>query len=270
MAWPLAKLILALMLFYHGRGRRDYHHQPTPLRRRLHWECVAILSGWAGPLFAQGLAADEFPALWIFPPGHLHGWGSRWPRGCRVCSLHLSGLPRLVSDAAEAAGHLSIPLDAQSRRRIGTLDRRIAGLCAQRSDASEIAAALARGEIGALALAHLPSGQRADDAQAQMLKQVLAWLEAHLHEGVGIYDGARACGLSPAHLRRIAHAVAGRSPRDVLTELRLERARDLLRQTTDSLATIAWACGYADDVALSKAFLRRHGMRPGRWRTTTP
>ena len=98
------------------------------------------------------------------------------------------------------------------------------------------------------------------------LKRILAWLEAHMHSGVGVDDAAKALHISPAHLRRIAHAVAGRSPRDLLRQLRLDRARDLLRQTEQSLSHIAWSCGYADDVALSNAFQRHLGQRPGSWR----
>lgn len=257
------------MLFYHGHGARDYHRDPQPLRRRLHWECAAIISGHAAPLFAQGLADDESPALWIFPPQQLHGWGSRHRGGCHICTVHLSALPRVLANAVEQQGWLHFPLIGSERRILGRLNRRLTKLLAQRGDVGEVAADLARGEIGCLALPHLKPCPPASDDQAQRLKQALAWLDAHLHEGVGVDDAAQAIALSPAHLRRIAHAVAGRAPRELLNELRLERARDLLRQTTDNLSSIAWACGYADDVALSNAFLRRHGQRPGQWRRSS-
>ena len=268
MATALAGLILSLMLFYHGRGSRDYHRQPMPLRRRLHWECAAILSGRAAPTLAEAAPLPSTPALWVFPPGHLHGWASSQAGTCRVCILHLTGIPRLIADAADSAGHLHLPLDPARRRIIDRLDRRLAELLTARPAASEIAAELARGELGILLCPLLaPSASNAGEDAAHLLKRALAWLDSHLHEGAGIDQAARAVAVSPAHLRRLAHAVAGRSPRDLLTQLRLERACDLLRQTDDSLAAIAWACGYADAVALSKAFLRHHGQRPGRWRT---
>ena len=37
------------MLFYHGHGTRDYQTSPQPIKRRLHWEFAAILTGQAAP-----------------------------------------------------------------------------------------------------------------------------------------------------------------------------------------------------------------------------
>ena len=73
-------------------------------------------------------------------------------------------------------------------------------------------------------------------------------------------------GISLAHMRRLCHQATGRSPRDLLDELRLDRACDYLRNPDRRLEHIAWDCGYNSAVALSQAFLRRFGVRPGKWR----
>ncbi|MFV8053687.1 cupin domain-containing protein [Mycobacterium sp. 48b] len=58
----------------------------------------------------------------------------------------------------------------------------------------------------------------------------------------------------------------GQSPAAYVTERRLDRAADLLRSTTTSVSKIGQAVGYTSDSAFSRAFQRRYGAPPLRWR----
>ncbi|WP_454788731.1 AraC family transcriptional regulator [Mycolicibacterium lutetiense] len=58
----------------------------------------------------------------------------------------------------------------------------------------------------------------------------------------------------------------GQSPAAYVTERRLDRAADLLRSTTTSVSKIGRAIGYTSDSAFSRAFQRRYGAPPLRWR----
>lgn len=58
----------------------------------------------------------------------------------------------------------------------------------------------------------------------------------------------------------------GQSPAAYVTERRLDRAADLLRSTTTSVSRIGQAVGYTSDSAFSRAFQRRYGAPPLRWR----
>lgn len=58
----------------------------------------------------------------------------------------------------------------------------------------------------------------------------------------------------------------GQSPAAYVTERRLDRAADLLRSTTTSVSRIGQAVGYTSDSAFSRAFQRRYGEPPLRWR----
>jgi transcriptional regulator GlxA family with amidase domain len=58
----------------------------------------------------------------------------------------------------------------------------------------------------------------------------------------------------------------GEPPMSYLTCWRLCLAGDLLRDTDDTLATIARKVGYANAYALSAAFTRVNGVRPGEHR----
>ncbi|MGY4481485.1 transcriptional regulator GlxA family with amidase domain [Bradyrhizobium sp. LM3.2] len=55
-----------------------------------------------------------------------------------------------------------------------------------------------------------------------------------------------------------------------LADLRLTIARQRLAGTSDPIAKIAGEVGYASEGALSKAIMRRYGMRPGALRMAQP
>lgn len=76
-------------------------------------------------------------------------------------------------------------------------------------------------------------------------------------------------GVSRPTLARRFTALVGRPPMAYLTWWRLILAAGLLRDTPDTLATIAGRVGYGSPYALSHAFQREFGTTPGRYRAET-
>ena len=74
------------------------------------------------------------------------------------------------------------------------------------------------------------------------------------------------CGLSPSHFARSFKASVGVSPHQWLARRRIERAKELLIGTNESLALIGYRTGFADQAAFTRAFRRVVGASPGRWR----
>ncbi|MCP3385516.1 MULTISPECIES: AraC family transcriptional regulator [unclassified Bradyrhizobium] len=68
---------------------------------------------------------------------------------------------------------------------------------------------------------------------------------------------------SRATLVRAFQKRAGVAPMTFLSDLRLAIARKRLAGTSDPIAKIADEIGYASESALSKAIMRKYGMRPG-------
>ncbi len=75
---------------------------------------------------------------------------------------------------------------------------------------------------------------------------------------------------SRATLVRTFRKRAGVAPMTFLSDLRLAVARQRLAGTSDPIAKIASEVGYASESALSKAIMRRYGMRPGALRVAEP
>ncbi len=77
---------------------------------------------------------------------------------------------------------------------------------------------------------------------------------------------ARACSLSRSAFAARFGARVGKPPATYLAHVRLDAAIDLLRDTALPVALVAENVGYASEAAFSRAFKRRYGTPPARWR----
>ncbi len=92
-------------------------------------------------------------------------------------------------------------------------------------------------------------------------------MEQSLENPVGREELARTAGVSLRQLERLFRLHLGRSLGEHYLGLRLDRARDLLRQTTLSVLEIALACGFASASHFSRAYRQRFGHAPRTERT---
>ncbi len=77
---------------------------------------------------------------------------------------------------------------------------------------------------------------------------------------------ARACSLSRSAFAAQFVARVGKPPATYLAHVRLDAATDLLRDTSLPVTLIAENVGYTSEPAFSRAFKRRYGAPPARWR----
>lgn len=77
---------------------------------------------------------------------------------------------------------------------------------------------------------------------------------------------AKACHMSGEHLRRLCRRHLGRSPMQHVTYLRMQRASELLEETTHKIETIAAQVGYENPFVFSTTFKRWIGWRPSEYR----
>jgi AraC-like DNA-binding protein len=79
-------------------------------------------------------------------------------------------------------------------------------------------------------------------------------------------DLAREAGSSRTVLAERFHAVMGQAPIEYVTSWRMQLAADRIRNSSESIATIAADVGYESEAAFNRAFKRVTGVTPGRWR----
>ncbi len=99
------------------------------------------------------------------------------------------------------------------------------------------------------------------------LEPVRRYLEQHLPETISREDLARLACMHPNSLDRAFRAAYGVPPMEMLRDLRLRRACDLLARTDHTLDAVAHACGLHDAPMLSRYFRTRLGESPGAYRT---
>lgn len=58
----------------------------------------------------------------------------------------------------------------------------------------------------------------------------------------------------------------GQPPATYITQVRLAKAADLLLDTTQPISAVAASIGYDSEAAFSRAFSKRYGLPPSRWR----
>ncbi len=107
-------------------------------------------------------------------------------------------------------------------------------------------------------------------ARQQVLHARLSKLRDHLNTDLArqwtVRDMAREAMLSPTHLTRLCRELFQTAPSHMLCQLRMQRARALLGETSFKLAMIAGMVGYGDTFAFSAAFKRTCGTSPSRFR----
>lgn len=101
------------------------------------------------------------------------------------------------------------------------------------------------------------------------LATVLHVIHARLDERLDLRTLAGTVDISPFRMHRLFRALLGETPRAYVERQRLERARFRMLVQEASLTRIALDCGFESPDTFSRAFRRRFGESPARWRTMT-
>ena len=96
--------------------------------------------------------------------------------------------------------------------------------------------------------------------------RALQQLHNHPETGWTLENLAREIGMSRAALARRFKTLVGQPMFEYLTRLRMQRARELLQETSLPLHEVASRVGYESDIAFTKTFKKRTGMTPTRYR----
>ena len=94
----------------------------------------------------------------------------------------------------------------------------------------------------------------------------LRYIRENAFQGINVQDVLGVVPLSRRSLESRFRKLLGRTPHQEITRLRIERVKQLLSETSLSLAEIADRAGYEHIEYLSVAFKKATGLSPGRFR----
>ena len=104
-------------------------------------------------------------------------------------------------------------------------------------------------------------------AQKNALGRAIAYLEKHYADGdLSNTVLSEQAGVSEAYLRRLFKDALGMSPKRYVTDLRLQRAKQLLTESNLTVGEVAAACGFSGICHFSAAFNAQTGTSPSVYR----
>ncbi|MHA3026656.1 GlxA family transcriptional regulator [Chromohalobacter israelensis] len=92
--------------------------------------------------------------------------------------------------------------------------------------------------------------------------EAVALMERHLEAPLPLARLAARIGISLRQLQRLFEQELGERPRDHYLRLRLQRARQLLRETDRDILSIGLACGFTSASSFSRAYKQHFGASP--------
>jgi len=203
-------------------------------------------------------------AVCLAEPGEVHDGGRAGAPWAYANAFPSAGLMRLLAGEAGvdgvpafAGGLVADPVCSGKFRRFF---RAVFGGAADAGELEEAAA----DALGHLVARHAEGARRADapPAGGEAARRALEALHDGWDGHVRLEDLARAAGTSRFGVIRAVSAATGLTPHRYLVQLRVERARALVRAGTP-IAQAALACGFADQAHLSRVTKRRWGAPPG-------
>ncbi len=106
-----------------------------------------------------------------------------------------------------------------------------------------------------------------------LIKKTNRWkadIAATLNDEIGlkVRDLTKRSGISASYFRQEFRRAYESSPRDYMQRKRMEKARQLLSETSDPIKRIGQSLGYSAVSAFHRAFLREEGVTPAAYRAT--
>jgi AraC-like DNA-binding protein/mannose-6-phosphate isomerase-like protein (cupin superfamily) len=100
----------------------------------------------------------------------------------------------------------------------------------------------------------------------EKLRKALDYIAAHSHQTLAQPEVARAVGMSTSRFRQFFKETTGWGFARFLIEQRVLAAAGMLRDTRQTVADVAYQCGFADQSHLLKCFKAKFGVSPKAYR----
>ncbi|WP_374404229.1 AraC family transcriptional regulator [Niveibacterium sp.] len=258
----------------HFRRVRSRWHYPEHEHRQ--FELNYVVSGRQRIATATAAMSQGPGDLLLITPGEAHESRNEGPGEMAYWCLHFDvddpGLRQLLCLAGTTVLRAGSPVcnavaPVIERLIACTRDGLLDGPGARLSTMAllcELLAALASG-----LQAHGAGSSAPPPAHLQAVGRLARWIEAQVaapHSEEPIETLIRRTGYSAAHGQALFSRVYGVAPRQYRSRIKLQRACELLRDSSYAIAAVGEALGYADAAHFSRQFKRWCGVSPLQYR----
>ncbi|WP_028544071.1 response regulator [Paenibacillus taiwanensis] len=108
--------------------------------------------------------------------------------------------------------------------------------------------------------------QKSNSKNNKLIREIMQTMKGSMHENITLKDIAHQFSFSPNYLGFLFKEETGKSFSEVLIQLRMERARELLREPSTKIYEIASQVGYRYLPYFSRQFKEAFGMTPMEYR----
>lgn len=103
-------------------------------------------------------------------------------------------------------------------------------------------------------------------SQHDALQRVIRYVRDNLEKEMSLTEAAEAASLSPNYLAHLLKKETGKTFTGMVTERRLEQAKELLSASRQQIKEVAHQCGFNDEAYFNRRFKQWVGMTPKQYR----
>jgi len=152
-----------------------------------------------------------------------------------------------------------------AERFLGWLDRAVPGDPVEQLDAEEIETSLLS-DLHRLLWGSGAADYRKEASSRTYFARVLEYIHAHYTESLSIDTLASIALQSRYHFMRSFKAGFGLTPYQYVLQLRVEKARDCLLRTEETITSLSYRLGFSSTSQFYRAFLKFAGVTPEQFR----
>lgn len=227
------------------------------------WIFVESGHGWL-ELDSKRFALSAGEAA-LLPAGRPHKYGAQSDVPWKIYWFHFSG---------EGAEHLlswtSFSLKSPTMRcpTADGLRRQCRHILSkvERGYSDHALLELSRSLINVLTLLHARRPDTTLSPHSKRLERIMDYMREHLDRPEPLAHYARQCGLSVSRFSETFREHSGVSPMTYFTELRIQRACELLDTSELQVSEVATRLGFQDTLYFSRLFRKHTGMPPTAYR----
>lgn len=98
------------------------------------------------------------------------------------------------------------------------------------------------------------------------VREAIAYMHRYYSGNITIEDICREIYLSTSHFKRVFKSKTDKTPYQFLTEIRIEKAKEMLKDKDCSIYEVARLCGFVNSGNLSAIFKKHMGISPSEYR----